>query len=391
MSSAKLTNAPRGLVTWYKKSPKMVQTQAENFLPWYFRNHFRKLSLPYEQKIRGPRDGVAFNPRFITIKPTFRCNLRCSFCRYVANGQVFGKADYFLDDEWFDLIDEVAPAKPYISITGGEPLLYPRIGELLQHCKDRGLHVHMVTNGTLLERKAEELMKAPPASLQISVDGRGEKHDALRMVSGTFEKVVKGLKKLNEVKAEMNTHQPLVAINSVISGENYRNMPEMVEVAQELGADLLNFQHFWFTTESMLDDHNNQWGDCFYMDKEETGFTETTGIDTAELWKIMTDIEETSPMMTTFYPKLDQTELDTYYNRPTEAIRPRIPGCAWLQTAIFPNGDVSPCFNHVVGNIREQSFEEIWNGEKFRAHRMRLSEHGGYSMCARCCAYFRYD
>ena len=72
-------------------------------------------------------------------------------------------------------------------------------------------------------------------------------------------------------------------------------------------------------------------------------------------------------------------------------IRPRTPGCAWLQTAIFPNGDVSPCFNVVVGNIREQPFMDIWNGEKFRAHRMRLAQNGPYSICARCCAYHRYD
>src|SRR4028118_392032 len=126
--------------------------QLWDFVPWYAHNRIRAMALPFEQNVWGRLDGHAQNPRFITIKPTFRCNLRCGFCRYVANGQVFGKADYFLDDEWMSLIDEVAPFKPYFSITGGEPLLYPRIGELLGRIKHHGLHASMVTNATLLER-----------------------------------------------------------------------------------------------------------------------------------------------------------------------------------------------------------------------------------------------
>lgn len=374
-----------------REDPQAARQLAGTFLPWYFHNRIRSVVIPWEQNIWGRLDGRSQNPRFITIKPTFRCNLRCGFCRFVANGQVFGKADYFLDDEWLQLIDEVAPYKPYISITGGEPLLYPGIGRLLARIKHHGMNAFMVTNGTLLERKAEEIMEAPPVSLQISVDGAKDTHDKLRMVDGTFDKLQAGLAKLLELKRQRRSAAPIVVINSVISGSNYREMPRMAQVAQELGAGILNFQHFWFMTQSMIDQHNHQWGDCCPMDADEIGFTETGGVDTDELYEIMRETERTSPLPVAFYPELDRTELDTYYNDPTTFVRPRAPGCAWLQTAIFPNGDVSPCFNHVVGNIREQPFMEIWNGERFRAHRQRLAEHGPYSVCARCCAYFRYD
>jgi MoaA/NifB/PqqE/SkfB family radical SAM enzyme len=372
-------------------SPAEALEQAHTFLPWYMHNRIRSLVLPWEQKVWGQTDGHSQNPRFITIKPTFRCNLRCSFCRYVSNGQVFGKADYFKDDEWLDLIDEVAPYKPYISITGGEPLMYPGIGRLLGRMKHHGIHASMVTNGTLLERKAEELMEAPPASLQISIDGPKETHDVMRMVEGTFEKAQRGLATLHELKKKLHSQAPLVVINSVITGDNYQNMPRMVGVAKELGATVLNFQHFWFMTPSMIDEHNHQWGDCIPMDDEEIGSTDTHGVDTDELWRMMQQVQRDATMPVTFYPELNRQELHTYYNEPHKHIRPRTPGCAWLQTAIFPDGDVSPCFSHVVGNIREQSFMEIWNGEKMRNHRMRLAQHGPYSVCARCCAYFRYD
>ena len=127
------------------------------------------------------------------------------------------------------------------------------------------------------------------------------------------------------------------------------------------------------------------------MDIDEIGSTETEPIDAAELYEVMRETERTSPIPAVFYPELNATELHTYYNEPETFIRPRAPGCAWLQTAIFPNGDVSPCFNHIVGNIRDTPFMDIWNGELFRAHRMRLAQNGPYPVCARCCAYFRYD
>lgn len=362
-----------------------------SFLPWYLKSRVRNLALPFEQKVWGQMDGHSQNPRFITIKPTFRCNLRCGFCRYVVNGQVFGKADYFLEDEWLDLIDEVAPHRPYISITGGEPLLYPKIGELLGRIQAHGLYATMVTNGTLLERRAEMIMQAPPRIMQISIDGDQPTHDALRMVDGTFEKAQAGLAKLIALKKELKSAAPLIVINSVVSGRNYQQMPKMVEVAEKLGANVLNFQHFWFLTPSMLDSHNNQWGECFPVSEEEIGTTETEGVDVDKLYDMMRHVEKTARLPVTFYPGLSREELDTYYNRPGEFVRPRTPGCAWLQTAVFPNGDVSPCFDHVVGNIREQRFMDIWNGERFRAHRMRLAQHGPYSLCARCCVYFRYD
>lgn len=374
-----------------RESPDEARQLASTFVPWYLHNRIRSLVIPWEQNVWGRNDGRSQNPRFITIKPTFRCNLRCGFCRFVSNGQVFGKADYFLDDEWLQLIDEVAPYKPYISITGGEPLLYPGIGKLLARIKEHGMHAFMVTNGTLLERKTEEIMQAPPVSLQISVDGSKETHDALRMVDGTFDKLQAGLKKLLQLKQEMKSAYPIVVVNSVVTGTNYKAIPKMPQVAKELGASIINFQHFWFMTKPMLDQHNNQWSDCFPMDADDIGHTETSGVDTDELFGIMQETEKTSPIPVAFYPALDRSELHTYYNDAETLIRPRPPGCAWLQTAIFPNGDVSPCFNLVVGNIREQPFMEIWNGEKFRAHRMRLAEHGAYSVCARCCAYFRYD
>ena len=81
----------------------------------------------------------------------------------------------------------------------------------------------------------------------------------------------------------------------------------------------------------------------------------------------------------------------TYYADPAIFTHRETPSCAWISTDILPNGDVSPCFDLVVGNLLQGSFQDAWNSPAFRDHRNRLSHHGPYPICARCCAYFRND
>jgi MoaA/NifB/PqqE/SkfB family radical SAM enzyme len=47
------------------------------------------------------------------------------------------------------------------------------------------------------------------------------------------------------------------------------------------------------------------------------------------------------------------------------------PTCAWISTDTLPNGDVSPWFELVVGNVLRQPFMEAWNSPAFRDHRRR--------------------
>jgi MoaA/NifB/PqqE/SkfB family radical SAM enzyme len=56
---------------------------------------------------------------------------------------------------------------------------------------------------------------------------------------------------------------------------------------------------------------------------------------------------------------------------------------------VWPNGDVKPCREWVVGNVNQTPAMEVWNGEKFRSFRRLLAERGTLPICARCC-YMAY-
>jgi MoaA/NifB/PqqE/SkfB family radical SAM enzyme len=367
-----------------------LQVAAEHpgLLVWYLQNRLRQVVLPVEQR---RTDGWSLHPRFITLKPTLRCNLRCEFCRFVANGAVFGARDWMELEDWVRVLDEVAPHRPYACITGGEPTLYPHLPELIAHVKRRGMICVLTTNGTLLEKKAATLAEAGPDLVILSIDGPRDVHDQVRLRDGTYERALAGARALRSAVSGKQKAARLV-LNAAITGQTWRSALELVEVAREFDAFALNFQHFWFLTRSMVDEHNARYGDCFPLNFDQVGGTSTEGVDADGLFETIARLKSTDfgfPVL--FYPELGREEMRAYYGQPEQFTHRLTPACAWISTDILPNGDVSPCFDLVVGNVLETPFREIWNGDEFRAHRRRLSAGGPYSICARCCAYFRKD
>src|ERR1051326_5628836 len=145
---------------------------------WYFRNKVRVSGLAKEQ---NTMDGLSKYPLGITFKPTLSCNLRCKMCSFVQNGAVFtNPKDSLPLETWQKVVDDVAPWKPYIWFTGGEPTLYPHFVPLVHYIKQRGMLAGVTTNGTTLKRRAEEILEHPMDLMVVSIDGKGGIHNMVR-------------------------------------------------------------------------------------------------------------------------------------------------------------------------------------------------------------------
>lgn len=362
-------------------------------VPWYLRNKIRAAGVPRER--RRP-DGASGLPGGLTLKPTFACNLSCPMCSFAASGQTLVNArDVLPLETWAALVDDIAAFKPYLTVTGGEPLLYPEIGPLLLHIKRRGLFCTMTTNGTMLDRRAPEFMEDPPDAIVVSLDGPPAAHDAVRG-AGAFARTEQGIAALQALKRERRIKRPFLVINCAITAYNYEQTPDLIPLAREMGADALNYQHQWSLTPRMADAHNQCYGSVHYISGERHGVVEHPVVDVPRVVETVRRIRRDAAiangkMFLTMYPNLDDDEVARWYTDPHNWVRRATPTCAWINTDVLPNGDVDLCLGMICGNVTRERFRDIWNSPAARDHRRRLAQAGSFPICARCCAYFRRD
>lgn len=354
----------------------------------HIRSRVRLRQVASEQK-RG--DGYSARPLGLTLKPVLSCNLRCSMCSFVATGAVTASPKDSLSlDVWQSAVDDAQAWGSYIWLTGGEPTLYPHVLELVEHTKRRGLLCGMTTNGTMLNKLAEALVDAPLDILVVSVDGPEDVHNAVRGHGHAFERTARGLAAIHEARARSRRRKPLIVANCSLSPGNYLRAREVVKVAEELGVDALSVQHLWMLTRSMIREHNSKWGKQHSVSEEDGVAEEESGVAGSAVVDLIRQLRNgRSRVPILVHPDLEPHEILVYYAHPATFVRRGPTVCAWVNTDILPNGDVSPCFDLVCGNITQERLRDIWNNEAFRRHRQRLGVEGDLPICARCCAYWR--
>jgi hopanoid biosynthesis associated radical SAM protein HpnH len=129
-------------------------------------------------------------PLVLMLEPTHRCNLTCAGC-----GRIREYRDTILEEMTLDSclksVDETDA--PVVTITGGEPLLYSRINELVDAVLARGKHIYFCTNGLLLEESLDHFRPCSWFTWNIHFDGSETVHDQIIGRRGGFRKAFAGL------------------------------------------------------------------------------------------------------------------------------------------------------------------------------------------------------
>lgn len=93
----------------------------------------------------------------VYIEITSVCNLACSFCPPTQRAKGLIKVEQFQH-----ILDEIRPYTKYIYLhVKGEPLLHPRIDQLLEAAHEKGFKVNITTNGTLINKQHTKLLGNP--------------------------------------------------------------------------------------------------------------------------------------------------------------------------------------------------------------------------------------
>jgi len=136
-----------------------------------------------------------------------------------------------------------------VAFEGGEPLLREDLAEILAFSRSLPLHTSLITNGTRLESRIDEIAPYINGVVYVSLDGLEKTHDVIRGVSGCFKKALQGITAAKE--------KVPVTINTTIMAENLHEIENIVLLAKELGVKIsLSVAHKYYNIEASAPNAN---------------------------------------------------------------------------------------------------------------------------------------
>jgi MoaA/NifB/PqqE/SkfB family radical SAM enzyme len=351
------------------------------------------------------RDG-SFTPSYVELLVSSRCNLRCVMCniwRLGEKNQSIANEELEIS-EYENLLDELSLlGTKSLCISGGEPLLKKGVFSIIKKAKEKGLFVELITNGTLISSEtAQRLLDSGVDLVTFSIDApRAHVHDQVRGVIGSWEKSTRGMITLSNLRKRSGSQKPRLAIDYVVTKVNCSLIPEMIDLKPRLGFDEIHFLPIIGRTSVakglFLGIDNLRWL------KENLRSIklkmELQNLPTSKLTPISSICNDMESAVEGRYFILDMT-------LPQKTRREILCFAPWVQATIDPFGNVYPCcyactFQNLsadlahscwgdedfpMGNLKQESFEHIWHGERFRTFREKCHNPGGFAMC-HCCGY----
>lgn len=155
-------------------------------------------------------DSKIMAPIHVRVKPTNRCNHRCSYCAYTADGLQLGSdmkvGDMIPKEKMFEIIDdfEQIGVKAITFSGGGEPFTYPFFVETIKRLASSSIQFASLTNGSLLNGEIAELFAHHATWLRVSIDGwDDESYSKYRGVKkGEFSKVIENVRQFKALNGK---------------------------------------------------------------------------------------------------------------------------------------------------------------------------------------------
>ena len=282
---------------------------------------------------------------------TAACNLSCRYCRASASHEPDqGELD---TDEAKRFVESIAPLKPMLILSGGEPLLRPDLFQIIRLAVSLGIRVSLASNGTLITSGlAEEIADSGVSRVSISLDGAdAAMHDHGRG-QGSFERSIRGIENL---RGRVDYQ-----INFTVTQKNQSELIRIFDLAEKLGAAAL---HIFFLV--------------------------PTGRGREE--DVITPVRQ-EEMLRQIEGEMDRRTLEVQVTCAPQYARLKKPGhgrgsggCLAGRRFVFVSrkGEVYPCgyLPLRVGSVREKNFIEIWeNSPELQA----LREGRLKGKCGRC-------
>jgi len=280
------------------------------------------------------------------IITTYRCTNKCMMCNIWKNPTKNS-------DEFKPELLSKLPDLDFANITGGEPFLRDDIVEIIRMLKKKAKRIVISTNGFLTERILHIAEKEKGVGIRISLEGLPQINDELRGQEHGFDhglRTILGLKRMGLKD---------IGFGITVSDRNAQDMLELYQLAKSMDVE--------FATAVV---HNS-----FYFHKHDNKISDKNKVIGCFV-ELINELLKTKRIKNWFrayfnFGLINYIEGDS-----------RLLACG-AGTDIFfldPYGDIRPCngmaegsVENSMGNLSEKTFHEIWQGEKARMIRERIS------------------
>lgn len=291
-------------------------------------------------------------PVSITLEPTNTCNLRCPVCETGANS--LGRNPKMMTyEEFVKILDKVGARANHVMLYYmGEPFLNKNVYRMIRYARDMGLYVLSCTNGEVID--PVRLYESGINEISFQIGGiRQETHGTYR-VNGNLARTMENLSTYLQIirSRGRKPEENLVELGLIVMRHNEGEIEEFMRMAEKMGVD-----------------RKHMISPCVRTPQQGTDFLPQS--DRYWIYERAKFEQDGCLVPKRIYPRNS---------------------CPWLYASITiqVGGDVVPCCRdphgqYIVGNLLEQSLEEVWNGPKIRAFRNAvLNNQQGVDICRLC-------
>ncbi|MHC4269184.1 MAG: radical SAM/SPASM domain-containing protein [Planctomycetota bacterium] len=311
-------------------------------------------------------------PERLNVELTTYCNLKCIMCR---GSQVYTKEDnayrHLRLDEFARILNGIDLSKLKILNLAGaaEPLLNPDILPILAHCREKKIIVEFITNGMLLTSQISRQILGCSSEIHVSFGGsKKQTFESIRQ-GADFELVCENIRTLSKLKESNNNQYPHIWLNPILMKKNIHELPEIIELARELGCQGVTCSHLTVNSPELIDE-------SLFFHKEECN----SFLQKAEILANINNVLLIRPE----YFSSDYNCKDNN-NENIEAWKK----CRFLWNhAILGIEGIQPCSSNIEidfdGDIVRNKFVDIWNNDWYADKRYRLLT-GTPPVCCKTC------
>ena len=333
----------------------------------------------YRRDLLAPETVARARPMNLYYEPTAYCNLKCKICyRETADGFSDNR---HMPDAVFERVAEAFPHALSVLLLGyGEPLILPQLPKHVARCHEHELMAMTSTNGILVDAKTIEVFLSGGLSLvNFSLDApTAETYQKVRG-SDAFLRILANFKQLSAEKRRRGLRFPILCISFCLLRDNLPDYPALPQLAKELGAEHILTQPF--EADADFAGHAGLAVDQAELDRMvEAARAEALALGIS-FWR--TPHNQPPDLR----PLDVARELNGWKEPPLEGPPKYYCESLWRMMGVKYDGRVFPCcprLNTIMGDLKTQTVQEVWNGPTYRRLRWELLSGNYPKICEQC-------